>query len=403
MIYRGHILIWGLTVSLLACTSEPTYELTIEAGAYDRTRTLVSFSWPELDSSASYMLLDEAGKRHPVQRTPDRQGWFVLDQLSAGKQVTFTLQQTAPNGAEERITPEPGEHGIVFGEGAHPIVRYQAEAGPLPDAAIDSVYLRGGYIHPVYTPAGIAVTDDYPPNHLHHHGIWAAWTKTQYQGRTPDFWNMGARTGAVRFESLDTLFAGPVMGGLIASHDYVDLMASESLTILREQWVMQVYRPVGGARPYHMFDLVVTQQVVGKDSLKLPEYRYGGVGFRGHRQWDGGENTFFLTSEGRDRSNGHATRARWCHIGGYVEGQLAGIAILGHPDNIEAPQPMRIHPTEPFFNWAPSQAGDWAIAPDEPLTLRYRYVVYDGEPDADELDRLWNDYAFPPKVTVTAR
>ena len=41
-----------------------------------------------------------------------------------------------------------------------------------------------------------------------------------------------------------------------------------------------------------------------------------GVGFRGHRDWNGEENTEFLTSSGMDRSHGHATRARWCHIGG---------------------------------------------------------------------------------------
>lgn len=398
-----HVISWSLVLSLLACMPEPAYELTVEAGPYERAHTFVFFAWPDVDPSAAYVLVDEWGQARPVQAMPDGQGGFVLDHLAAGEQITLTLQRAKPEMRVASLTVEPVFHGVVFQQEEKPIMRYQAEDGPLPDAAIDSVYLRGGYVHPVYTPRGIVVTDDYPPNHLHHHGIWAAWTKTQYQSRTPDFWNMGVRTGTVLFESLDTLFAGPVMGGLIASHRYVDLTASEPLTVLREQWAMQVYRPVDGARPYHVFDLVVTQQVVGNDSLKLPEYRYGGVGFRGHRQWDGSENTFFLTSEGRNRSDGHATRARWCHIGGYVEGHLAGIAILGHPDNIEAPQPMRIHPTEPFFNWAPSQAGDWAIAPDEPLTLRYRYVVYDGEPDADELDRLWNDYAFPPKVTVAVQ
>jgi hypothetical protein len=43
------------------------------------------------------------------------------------------------------------------------------------------------------------------------------------------------------------------------------------------------------------------------------------------------------------------------------------------------------------------------IAPARPLTLRYRFVVADGAPDRAELDRLWNDYANPPKVTVTAQ
>ena len=111
----------------------------------------------------------------------------------------------------------------------------------------------------------------------------------------------------------------------------------------------------------------------------------------------------FLTSDGgTDRSKGdnNETRGNWAHIGGRVDGGLTGIAILGHPGNALAPQPMRIHPDEPFFCFAPQQAGGLEIAPGKPLTLRYRFVVADGAPDKKELDRLWNDYAHPPKVTV---
>ena len=59
-----------------------------------------------------------------------------------------------------------------------------------------------------------------------------------------------------------------------------------------------------------------------------------------------------------------------------------------------------MHPTEPFFNFAPQQAGGLEIKPGQPFVARYRFVVADGAPDKAELDRLWNDYAHPPKVTV---
>ena len=61
---------------------------------------------------------------------------------------------------------------------------------------------------------------------------------------------------------------------------------------------------------------------------------------------------------------------------------------------------MRLHPTEPFFNFAPQQAGDMAIKPGETFTARYRFVVHDGAPDRAELDRLWNDFATPPTVRL---
>jgi len=63
---------------------------------------------------------------------------------------------------------------------------------------------------------------------------------------------------------------------------------------------------------------------------------------------------------------------------------------------------MRIHPAEPFFNFAPSQIGDWEIKPGEDYVSRYRFVVTDGKPNAALLERLWLDYACPPRVEVFA-
>jgi hypothetical protein len=83
-----------------------------------------------------------------------------------------------------------------------------------------------------------------------------------------------------------------------------------------------------------------------------------------------------------------------------VDGQPAGVGILCHPQNFRAPQPMRIHPNEPFFCYAPSQLGKWEIAPGQKYVSRYRFVVSDGPPDPAELNRLWNDYANPPQVTI---
>ncbi len=86
-----------------------------------------------------------------------------------------------------------------------------------------------------------------------------------------------------------------------------------------------------------------------------------------------------------------------------MEGRPAGIAILCHPANFRAPQPMRIHPTEPFFCSVPSQMGRWEIVPGQVYLSRYRYIVADGLPDRAELDRLQNDYANPPQVTITVK
>ena len=61
---------------------------------------------------------------------------------------------------------------------------------------------------------------------------------------------------------------------------------------------------------------------------------------------------------------------------------------------------MRLHPTEPFFCFAPSQLDEWEISPGKPYVSRYRFIVAEGPPDKAELERLWNDYAHPPIITL---
>jgi hypothetical protein len=107
-----------------------------------------------------------------------------------------------------------------------------------------------------------------------------------------------------------------------------------------------------------------------------------------------------LTSEGHDRARADATRARWAHIGGRVDGALVGIAMLGHPDNFGAPEPLRVHPTDPYLCFAPSRLGPWTIAAPTPHVAKYRFVAMDGPADPALLDRLWRDYAHPPTVTM---
>lgn len=247
------------------------------------------------------------------------------------------------------------------------------------------------------------VTDDYPSDHYHHHGIWFAWTKTEFEGGHPDFWNMGDGTGRVEFETVDQTWAGPVHAGFISRQKYVALTGPAPKTALNERWDVRVYNVGGEAESFFLFDIVATQECATTSPLILEEYRYGGMALRGHREWKDKQTIAFLTSEGKTRVDGNATNARWCHMGGMVDGQLAGIAVLDHPGNFRAPEPLRIHPDDPYFNYAPSQAGRFLIEASKKFVLRYRYVVADGPPDPKRLDRLWNDYAHPPEVIVTTR
>lgn len=388
------ILLIGIFSQSLA---QKQFEIHVSASAFDRSETIVSFYFPEDVDPGAYQIESNGGITTILQADNSNRGWFILDELAAGKSLIyhFTTNQI---GSENTISKQIDSTQITFlSEGNEILSYYHGDNNPPEE--LDERYQRGGYIHPVYSPNGVLLTAHLNPVHPHHSGIWSAWTKTEYEGRTPDFWNIHNDTGRVdQADSLQNSWEGSVHAGFHARHFFKDLSAPDPVIALNEEWKVHIYKSPQD-HSYQIFDLIVTQSVNSGKPLILPEYHYGGVGFRGNRNWDNPENVRFLTSEGLGR-DGNATRPKWTHIGGVIDGEVAGIAVMSHPKNFRSPQPVRIHPEEPYFVYSPTQIGEMKIEPGSPYTARYRYVTYDGEPNPEELNRLWNDYAYPPGVTV---
>lgn len=385
--------------------------ITVAAGEVDRRGSLASAPLPEGAGTGPWWL--KAGDAPDqgellAELGHDGRMWFYVYDLKVGQSRTYEVVRSGPGGSfanslevvEDngvlRVGEEPTEPTVAPPE----ILCYQGVKSALP-AGFEPQFQRGGYIHPVFTPDGVAVTDDYPPNHKHHHGIWSPWTRTVFQGRSPDFWNMGEKKGTVEVVGKPETWTAGGFAGFRTKHQMIDLTAPGGpKPAIDEQWDLTAYASPMGEGRANVFDLVITQTTASDSPLQLPKYHYGGLGFRGNRQWDGKDNCKFLTSEAKTRADGNETRAKWCHVGGLVDGKPAGIAILCHPDNFRFPQPVRLHPEEPFFCFAPSQLGDWSIEPGKPYVAKYRFVVTDGEPNAVEIERRWRDYAEPVKVTV---
>jgi type 1 glutamine amidotransferase len=72
--------------------------------------------------------------------------------------------------------------------------------GTAPDRA------RCCYLHPVYAPNGVAVTDDFPQDHPHHRGICWVWPIVVVDGKTYDLWTI--KGILARFEKWERKKAG---------------------------------------------------------------------------------------------------------------------------------------------------------------------------------------------------
>ena len=205
---------------------------TIHAGDFDRARCVVTFPLePALRSSFAVRV---GGETLPLQVSEQGQATFVLHELKKGASVPFELVGAntgtgvrfrnavfaTRDGAKLKIAwarPSAGAAASPL-----PLLDYQAEPGPLPRDNIKDLFTRGGYLHPIRTLTGRVITDDFPPNHIHHHGVWWAWTHTEFDGRKPDFWNVGDGKGRVEFVSLDGSWSGQ------STRDFVRSIASST-------------------------------------------------------------------------------------------------------------------------------------------------------------------------------
>jgi len=270
------------------------------------------------------------------------------------------------------------------------LIRYHKASPKLPDGVSD-VYRRSGFIHPIATPDGRVLTDAFPHDHLHQHGLFMAWTSGKYDGKKIDFWNQKKEEGRVEHRRV---LAMAEIGDAIAF--MVELAHFDQREggkeILREVWSVKAF-PVEGDS--YRFDIESRQTLVGETPLEVEKYHYGGMALRGAAAWLGTKEKpgcEFLTSEGKKRKDGNHTRPNWVAMKGELEGKPATIAVLGHPENFRAPQSVRIHPDKPYFSFSPMVEEGFLIEAGEPYVSRYSYVVSDDDLDTEAIEGHWQAY-----------
>jgi hypothetical protein len=345
------------------------------------------------------------GKEAPVTSqvadgAPARLWWIVRGELSAGAMRTYRVDRGESAPADRRVTVDTSQpECVTIRIGDARVLQYNI-AHVMPPAGIDPRYGRSGHIHPAWTPSGAVVTDEFPPDHAHQSGLFLAFVKTAFEGRTPDFWNLLGGTGRVRSKGVTRTAVGTVFGEFEAVHEHVDESATPAKVALEETWNVRIWNVGGPDAGYWICDLTSRITCVTNSPLHLPQYHYGGMALRGARQW-GGDHAHFQTAEGLDRIAGNHTRPWWCDLSGSVNAATAGILFITHPDNFRAPEPLRIHPAMPYMVYTPSFPGEWDIKPGEPHVSRYRFVFHDGTLPTETANRLQREFAAPLQARVS--
>lgn len=376
----------------------------VTAGKFNRQDVAVSAELPAALRPATQLTLVQLDTGTPTPVQVDRRGpphacWIVAGRLSAGATRRYRLSAsnaaTAPAGGIRVV--DDGRQIRVTSDG-RPVLTYRCAVVPSPFPK-EPYYAKSGYLHPLVSPAGKTLTDDFNPDHVHQHGIMFAWRKTTCEGSSSNGWDQKAGHGRVEHVKVEGCGSGPVFGYFTVRQQQVDLNVPGSpKPILQETWHVRVMRL--GAR--YVVDLESCQTCASPSPVTVDEYHYGGMMVRGSVEWAKRRDFDYLTSEGRTKKDGNHTRPRWLDFCGAVGGADCGVLSLDHPANFRFPQPVRLHPTMPYFCFAPAVLGSFPIEPGKVFVSRYRFVAYDGRLSPADANQLWTDYAQPPTVRQVA-
>ena len=267
--------------------------------------------------------------------------------------------------ADGRLTVSEGDRPVL-------VFNYQ-EVRPSDDEGV----ARSGYVHPLYDPEGVPLTDDFPADHPHHRGVFLAWPRVEVLGSQVDPWHLrGARPV---FEELVPREAGSAAAAFEASHLWV---LDDGTEAMRQHLRYTVHAADETGRA---IDLHATVTNLTGEPIVLRGQTgalYGGLNIRmdGERP-----DVVITTAEGRLDGDAnyidppspwasHASRSA-------AEGPHTGVAIFQHPENPDYPARHWTLRRYGFLGAAWPGESSYEIDSGASLDLRYRLFVHRGTAD----------------------
>jgi hypothetical protein len=274
-----------------------------------------------------------------------------------------------------QVTVDANSIGVRAGKA--PVLQYRYSGVPFKP-----------YIKELYTPSGLNVLLDAPPDHLHHHGLMFA-----VAADGVNFWEETPTAGRQERGGVLNVQHARHGGGPSAAFN-TDLLWTDSDGRRRGLFEMRVIEVCQVGR---LGATVVTWQcqlanLGPRRSMTISGSHYFGLGMRFVRSMDGGE---FLNAEGKEgtifRGEERLVQSNWCAYTAAVEGKPVTVAMLGHPSNPR-------HPTTWFTMAKPFaylsgtlnlHQEPLSLEAEKPLELCYAVVVWDGKAGKDQIDQAY--------------
>lgn len=277
------------------------------------------------------------------------------------------------------------DQGIELAENGKPVFFYQRKP-----KSLTGEYICNNYIHPLFNLNGDVLTEEFPPDHPYHRGIFWTWHQIFVDtNNIGDGWiNDGISQDVVKIQTekykTEAHFNLEV---LWKSSSYPD-----GKPFMNEQTSIIVHQPESDVRK---IDFKITLKAL-VDGLQIggsaDEKGYGGFCVRLKIPDD-----LIFTSE-----NGPVTPRElqiesgpWMDFsGGFGNNAgVSGLTILCHPDTPNYPEPWILRQKGSMQNIVFPGQNRVNIPMDKPTVLRYRIIIHNGNAGSVNLPGLQAEYS----------
>ena len=246
------------------------------------------------------------------------------------------------------------------------------------------------YIAQLFAPGGeksLALLDDSPPDHFHHHGLMFAIGVDD-----TDFWTEKGAKNAGREEPVktDTTKSGDGFS------QQLKCLATDGTHLLDEARQVRVRVTGAGSDAVHWLDWqTVISPAPGRESVKLWGHHYFGLGMRFQPAWNNKATFVWSDTAGQKvvRGDEKLTPGPWGAARCEIEGRPVTLLMIDHPANS---RPARWFTMDQPFCYLSAALGldtdPATLVKDQRWTLRYGIAVVSGPADNARLAKLAEEW-----------
>jgi hypothetical protein len=284
--------------------------------------------------------------------------------------------------AQFTFVEDLAEGALTIRDGKTDVLTYRY--GDQIKEGVDPKYTQSCYIHPLYSLDGQVLTDDFPADHFHHHGLFWVWPVVRLRGLATSSWE--PKTPSLKQHFVRWLKRDAGNGAFVLSAENAWKLDEKEI-VAREFVTLHIHPAdqVGRA-----IDLELKIEAVGGplEFQGTPDQNkgYGGLCFRGAPAFTGAVMT---TNEGLLKEDAVNLPFRWADLS---TAEL-GISIFVSPDHPGFPTKWMIR-----NSYAGIINASWpglepvVLKPGEPVMLRYRIYIHRGDAEAGGVKAAYRRY-----------